>query len=128
MGMFVISKRFNGEYKFVFTSRKGKTIFTSISCKQKSDCELMIAGIRDNINLFTFTKNATASGKYFFRLSKGGLVLATSRKYSTELMLKKGINEILLYVSRAELLDFSDDAFVFPDAADVFADAETITT
>lgn len=124
MGMFVISKRFNGEYKFVFTSRKGKTIFTSISCKRKSDCELMIAGIRDNIDIFTFTKNSTASGKYFFRLAKGGLVLATSRKYSTELMLKKGINEILMYVSRAELLDFSDGAFVFPDAADVFADAE----
>jgi len=124
MGMFVISKRFNGEYKFVFTSRKGKTIFTSISCKQKSDCELMIAGIKDNIELFAFTKNSTAGGKYFFRLSKGGLVLATSRKYSTELMLKKGINEILLYVSRSEMLDFSENDFVFPDADAVFANVE----
>jgi len=124
MGMFVISKRYNGEYKFVFTSRKGKTIFTSISCKQKSDCEMMIAGIRDNIELFAFTKNSTTSGKYFFRLSKGGLVLATSRKYSTELMLKKGINEILNYVSRAEMLDFSENDFVFPDADAVFSDVE----
>ncbi|PZR02186.1 MAG: DUF1508 domain-containing protein, partial [Flavobacterium psychrophilum] len=97
MGMFVISKRFNGEYKFVFTSRKGKTIFTSISCKQKSDCELMIGAIRENIELFAFTKNTATSGKYFFRLSKGGLVLATSRKYSTELRLKKGIDEITKY-------------------------------
>lgn len=120
MGVFVISKRYNGDYKFVFTSRKGKTIFTSISCKQKSDCELMIAAIRDNIELFAFTKNSTASGKYFFRLSKGGLVLATSRKYSTELSLKKGINEILKYVSRSETLDFADNPFVFPDEDDVF--------
>jgi len=124
MGMFVISKRYNGEYKFVFTSRKGKTIFTSISCKQKSDCEVMIAAIRDSIEQFAFTKNGTASGKYFFRLSKGGLVLATSRKYSTELSLKKGINEIMKYVSRAEILDFSDGAFVFPPADEVFATAE----
>jgi uncharacterized protein YegP (UPF0339 family) len=80
----------------------------------------MIAAIRDNIALFTFTKNGTASGKYFFRLSKDGLVLATSRKYSTELSLKKGINEIMLYVDRAETLDFSEDSLVFPDAADVF--------
>jgi hypothetical protein len=29
MGTFVISKRFDDRYKFVFTSRKGKTIFTS---------------------------------------------------------------------------------------------------
>lgn len=122
MGMFVISKRHNGEYKFVFTSRKGKTIFTSISCKHKSDCEMMIAAIRDNIALFTFTKNGTASRKYFFRLSKGGLVLATSRKYSTELSLKKGINEILLYVERAEILDFSEGEgeMVFPPADEVF--------
>lgn len=117
--MFVISKRFNGEYKFVFASRKGTTIFTSISCKQKSDCELMIAGIKENISLFHFTKNSTASGKYFFRLSKGGLVLATSRKFSTELMLQKGINDIIKYMSRAEILDFSENEFVFPDADNV---------
>lgn len=120
MGMFVISKRYNGDYKFVYTSRKGKTIFTSISCKQKSDCELMINAIRENIEMFAFTKNTTASGKYFFRLSKGGLVLATSRKYSTELSLKKGVNEILKYVSRSETLDFADNDFAFPSEEDVF--------
>ena len=124
MGMFVISKRYNGEYKFVFTSRKGKTIFTSISCKQKLDCELMISAIRENITLFAFTKNATASGKYFFRLSKGGLVLATSRKYSTELSLKKGIDEIMKYVPLSETLDFSENELVFPEAEAVFTDSE----
>ncbi|MNK01074.1 hypothetical protein D3C87_188670 [compost metagenome] len=124
MGVFVISKRYNGDYKFVFTSRKGKTIFTSIGCKQKSDCELMIAGVKDNIALFSFTKNKTAAGKYFFRLSKGGLVLATSRKYSTELSLKKGINEIMKYVPISEILDFSENEFVFPDAEDVFTEVE----
>jgi len=122
--MFVISKRNNREYKCVFTSRKGFTIFTSISCKQKADCEQLIAGIKQNIASLTFTKNSTASGKYFFRISTDGLVLATSRKFSTELMLAKGINQILKYVPGAEVLDFSDNEFAFPDAADVFADAE----
>lgn len=124
MGVFVISKRYNGDYKFVFTSRKGKTIFTSIGCKQKSDCELMIAGVKENIALFAFTKNKTAAGKYFFRLSKGGLVLATSRKYSTELSLKKGINEIMKYLPASETLDFSENEFVFPDAEDVFEEVD----
>ena len=124
MGTFVISKRFNGEYKFIFASRKGKTIFTSIGCKQKSDCELMIAGVRDNIALFTFTKNKTAAGKYFFRLSKGGLVLATSRKYASEVSLKKGIVEVVKYVPMGEILDFSENDFVFPDAETVFAEEE----
>lgn len=124
MGTFVISKRFNGDYKFVFTSRRGKTIFTSIGCKQKSDCELMIAGIKDNIELFAFTKNKTAAGKYFFRLSKGGLVLATSRKYASEVSLRKGINEVIKYVPMGETLDFSENDFVFPDAEAVFVDGE----
>jgi uncharacterized protein YegP (UPF0339 family) len=122
MGMFVISRRANGEYKFVFTNRKGKTIFTSISYKQKPDCEEMIAAIRDNLAQFTFTKNTAASGKHFFRLSKGGLVLATSRKYTTPLLLQKGIDEIFKYMPKAEILDFSENEFVFPDAETVFAE------
>ncbi|MCF8713555.1 DUF1508 domain-containing protein [Joostella atrarenae] len=120
MGMFVISKRSNGDYKFVFTSRRGKTIFTSIGCKQKSDCELIIAAIREHIEQFTFTKKSTPSRKHFFRLSKNGLVLATSRKYSTELSLEKGVNEILTYIKEAETLDFSENENVFKDEAAVF--------
>lgn len=115
MGTFVISKRHNGEYKFIFASRKGKTIFTSISCWQKSDCERMIAGIKENLHQFTFTKNTATSGKCFFRLSKDGLVLATSRKYTTALLLQKGIDEIKKYVPTAEILDFADNEFIFPD-------------
>jgi uncharacterized protein YegP (UPF0339 family) len=124
MGMFVISKRYNGDYKFIFASRKGKTIFTSIGCRHKSDCELMIAGIRDNMELFAFTKVRNAAGKYTFRLSKDGLVLANSRKYSTELMLKKGIDEIIKYAPMAEILDFSESEFEFPDVNAVFGGME----
>lgn len=115
MSAFVISKRFDGNYKFTFASRKGKTIFTSIPCKQKSDCELIIAAIKNNTSDFAFTKMRTGSGKYFFRISKGGLVLATSRKFSTELMLKKGIDQILKYIPAAETLDFSEDEDIFSD-------------
>jgi hypothetical protein len=124
MGMFVISKRLNGDYKFIFASRRGKTIFTSIGCKHKSDCELMIAGIKENISLFAFTKVRNVAGKYFFRLSKDGLVLANSRKYSTELLLKKGVDEIMKYVLTAEILDFSEGEFEFPDADAVFLENE----
>jgi len=123
MGMFVISKRYNGEYKFVFTSRKGKTVFTSISCKDKPACHALIADMCDNIALFTFTKNSTPAGKHFFRLSKDGFVLATSRKYATPLSLQKGIDEVIKYLPIAETLDFSENDFVFPDAEEVFPEA-----
>jgi uncharacterized protein YegP (UPF0339 family) len=84
----------------------------------------MIAAIRENLAVFAFTKVRNAGGKYFFRLSKDGLVLATSRKYSTELMLKKGIDEIVKYVPLAEILDFSENETVFPDEESVFGAVE----
>lgn len=120
MGTFVIDKRDNGDYKFVFATRRGKTIFTSIGYKQKSDCEQMILWFKEHLTLFTFTKVKNAGGKYFFRLSKDGLILANSRKYTTELLMAKGIDEILRFVSTAEILDFSDNDFVFPELEDVF--------
>jgi uncharacterized protein YegP (UPF0339 family) len=124
MGTFVVSKRFNGAFKFVFASRKGKVIFTSISCTSKSVCEEMIVEMKSNIAGFSFTKVKNAGGKYFFRLSREGLVLANSRKYTTELMLQKGIDEIVKYVSVAEMLDFSEDSMVFPDGDTIFEEQE----
>lgn len=115
MSAFVISKRDNGNYKFTFASRKGKTIFTSIACREKSDCEKIIETIQGDLESFTFRKARTGSGKYFFRVTRGGLVLATSRKFSTELMLEKGIEQFLKYVEVAETLDFSSTEDIFAD-------------
>jgi uncharacterized protein YegP (UPF0339 family) len=120
MGAFVISKKLNDDYKFIFASRKGKTIFTSIGCKFKSDCELMIAEIQTNTTTFAFTKVRNAGGKFFFRLSKDGLVLANSRKFTTELLLQKGIDEIIKYVAASEILDFSEPSLAFPDGDTIF--------
>ncbi|HPJ09811.1 MAG TPA: DUF1508 domain-containing protein [Flavobacterium sp.] len=124
MGAFVISKRFNGEYKFVFSSRKGKVIFTSVSCKAKSVCEDMIREMKADISKFSFSRQKAVSGKYSFRLSKEGMVLANSRKYTTELRVQKGIDEIVKDVAFAEILDFSENDFVFPDSEVVFQEEE----
>ena len=67
------------------------------------------------MGMFVITKIRNASGKYFFRVSKDGLVLATSRKYTTELRVKKGIDEIIQYAPSSETLDFSENDFAFPD-------------
>ena len=115
MSAFVISKRENGSYKFTFASRKGKTIFTSIACREKSDCEKIIATLQEDLESFTFRKARTGSGKYFFRITRGGLVLATSRKFSTELMLQKGMDQFLKYLPEAETLDFSVNEDIFEE-------------
>lgn len=115
MGAFVISKRFNGDFKFVFTSRKGKTIFTSLGYDSKLLCESMIDLVKANLETSTYVKFRASNGKYYFRLVVEQQVVATSRKYTTELRLQKGINEIVLYAAKAEILDFSENDFVFAD-------------
>ena len=61
-----------------------------------------------------------AYNKHFSRLSKDVLVLAHSRKYSTELILQIGIDEIINYVSTAEVLDFSENNFALSNDDVVF--------
>ncbi|MCR4034031.1 MULTISPECIES: DUF1508 domain-containing protein [Flavobacterium] len=115
MGAFVISKRFNDEYKFTFTSRRGKVIFTSLSYELRFECEEDIEKFKANIDLSKFLKFKGSGGKYFFKLMLGDLHFATSRKYSTELLLQKGIKEIVTYASRSEILDFSSSESIFGD-------------
>ncbi len=115
MGAFVISKRFNDEYKFVFTSRKGKVIFTSLSYELKFECEEDIEKFKANIDQAKFLKFKGSGGKYFFKLMLGEVHFATSRKYTTELLLQKGIKEIVTYSSKAEILDFSSNDMIFED-------------
>ena len=114
MGAFVISKRFNDEYKFVFSSRKGKTIFTSVGYELKFECEDDIERFKSNIDKAAFAKFKSSTGKYFFKIILDEVHFATSRKYTTELRLKKGMDEITKYASKSEILDFSGN-IIFED-------------
>lgn len=115
MGTFVISKKFDGQYKFVFTSRKGKIIFTSKSLELRMDCEAAIDLVKSNVENYTFQKLRAANGKYFFKLMHETIHVATSRKYTTALLLQKGIDEFIIHAAKSEVLDFSIESFVFPD-------------
>ena len=115
MGTFVITKRFNDEYKFVFASRKGKTIFTSLSYELKFEGEDAIEKFKTNIDLATFLKFKSTKEKYYFKVLLDGEHFATSRKYTTELRLEKGISEIVKYASISEVLDFSSNDVIFTD-------------
>ena len=115
MGTFSISTRFNGQYKFVFNNRRGKVIYTSIPYNDKEACEKAISIIKMESKESAFHKFKAAGGKFFFKILIDGVVVASSRKYSTELMLQKGINEILKYGGEAETIDFTEQDFVFPE-------------
>lgn len=113
MSTFVITKRFDDTYKFEFQSRKGKTIFSSNSYELCFECEDAIAFLKINFFEIIFLKSKTSKGKYFFRLLISDKQLAISRKYATQLMLEKGIKDVLNYANKAEILDFSNSDFNF---------------
>ena len=60
-------------------------------------------------------KFKTSRGKYFFKIVLEDKTYATSRKYSTELMMQKGMSEIVKYISKSEILDFSGSEIIFGD-------------
>ncbi|MEO5776738.1 MAG: DUF1508 domain-containing protein [Flavobacterium sp.] len=115
MGTFVISKRLNDFYKFEFVSRKGKTIFTSNSHELKFECEEEIELLKSSVESLDYLKFKTSRGKFFFKIILDERILAASRKYSTELMMQKGIDEIIKHVSKSETLDFANGDVVFDD-------------
>jgi uncharacterized protein YegP (UPF0339 family) len=115
MGAFVISKRFDDYYKFVFTSRKGKAIFTSFRYELKFECEEGIDYFKSTIEEVIFVKVRTAGGKYYFKIMLEEAHFATSRKYNTELLLEKGIKEIQDYAHKAEILDFTLNEVIFQE-------------
>ena len=115
MSTFVITQRFNDEYKFEYTSRKGKTIFTSNSYELQFECENAIEYFKKNIDFASFLKSKSSSGKFFFRLLINEKQFAVSRKYSTILMLEKGIADITKYAFKSETIDFSKNSLVFEE-------------
>lgn len=113
MGTFVIAKRLNGAYKYEFVSRKGKTIFTSNDFELRFECEEEIEKLKGSLERCVFMRFKSSSGKFFFRLLLNGHEVAVSRRYTAQLLLQKGIDEIIKHADQAEFLDFSAAADVF---------------
>ncbi len=107
MGTFVIAQRLNGAYKYEFVSRKGKTIFTSNDFELRFECEDEIEKLKNFLERCVFMRFKSSSGKFFFRLVLDEKEIAVSRRYTTQLLLQKGIDEIVKYAGNSEILDFS---------------------
>jgi uncharacterized protein YegP (UPF0339 family) len=120
MGTFVIVKRLNGYYKYEFASRKGKPIFISKDFELRFECEEDIERLRKSVSAIFFMKFKTKNGKWYFKLILNQKEIAVSRKFTTQLLMEKGIDEIMRTIEKSEVLDFSIDQDVFPPAEDVF--------
>ncbi|RXR20693.1 DUF1508 domain-containing protein [Flavobacterium amnicola] len=115
MATFVISRRLSDDFKFEFVSRRGKTILTSDSYELRYECEEDIEIMKKALPEAVFMKFRTSSGKFYFRLIIGKKEYATSRKYTTQLLMQKGIDEIMRSMEISEVLDFSSNEFAFPE-------------
>ena len=81
----------------------------------KMECEAIIETIQSNIEKYTYMKSKSSNGKYFFKMMLDETLIATSRKYTTPLLLEKGIDEIIRTAVKSDVLDFTMNEFVFPD-------------
>lgn len=115
MGTFVISKRINDLYKYEFVSRKGKPIFISTDFELRFECENEIEYLKANIEQVFFMKFKSSKGKFYFKLVLDQKEMAVSRKFSTQLMMQKSIDEITKYINASEILDFSLELDIFKD-------------
>ncbi|WP_338410430.1 DUF1508 domain-containing protein [uncultured Flavobacterium sp.] len=116
MGTFVISKRINGTYKYEYVSRKGKSIFISANFDLRFECENEINLLKKEIANCFFMKCKSSRGKFYFKIVIHEREIATSRKFSTELMMVKSINEILTFINLSEILDFSLELDFFKES------------
>lgn len=113
MGTFVITKRINDCYKYEFVSRKGKPIFISKDFELRFECENEIENLKVHIEDCFFMKFKSSKVKFYFKIVLNEKEIAVSRKFSTQLMMEKSINEITKYLNQSEILDFSLDLDIF---------------
>lgn len=111
MGTLVISKKENEKYKYTYNNWKGNTIVTSNSHITKAHCISEINILKRNFSSIEFVRYKTPSGKLYFKLNINGHVIATSRKFTTPLLMEKGMNDILKNFLQSEILDFTEDIF-----------------
>ena len=84
------------------------------------ECEEAIEEFRNNIEAVFFMKFKSKNGKFFFKIILKEKEIAVSRKYTTQLLLQKGIDEITRSIAKSEVLDFSVQDFAFPAAEEIF--------
>ncbi|RAR71812.1 DUF1508 domain-containing protein [Flavobacterium aciduliphilum] len=121
MGTFVITKRLNGQYKYEFASRKGKAIFVSNDFELRFECEETIEQLKNSLSELFFMKFKSKNGKMYFKIILHEKEMAVSRKYTTQLLMEKGIEEIKRTLASSEILDFSFENEIFPPEEDVFS-------
>ena len=116
MGTFVISQRLTGLYKYEFTSRKGKTIFTSNDFELRFEAEEEILRLKVMIESVVFMRFRSSRGKFYFKIILDKCEVAKSRQYTTQLLMQKEWMRYCVLLQFQKFLIFSSSDEIFPSA------------
>ncbi len=61
--------------------------------------------LKNKIEAVSFLKFKTPAGKFFFKMMYNGHIHGISRKFTTELLLQKGLDEIQNKFTESEILE-----------------------
>ena len=79
-------------------------------------CESVIEQMKSFLPEMVFVTDKASGNKYLFKIMLNDELFAISRKYTTLLLLQKGIDEIKSNITSSMTLNFSKDSFVFSDS------------
>lgn len=105
MGLFVISKRKNGEFQFVLKAGNGQVILSSEGYTTKSACENGIESVRKNSQIDTrFDRLESKNGKPYFNLkASNGQIIGSSEMYESVASRDNGIASVAKNAPEAEV-------------------------
>ena len=109
MGVFVISKRTNGDFQFNLKSGNGQIVLTSQGYSSKISCENGIESIRHNSREESnFEFKIASNGKFYFVLkASNGQIIGTSEMYENESTLLSAIGSVKFAAQDAIVKDMS---------------------
>ena len=109
MGIFVISKRSNGDFQFNLKSGNGQIVLTSQGYSSKISCENGIESVRINSqDESKFEFKIASNGKFYFVLkASNGQIIGTSEMYESESTLRGAIGPVKIAAQDAIVKDMS---------------------
>jgi uncharacterized protein YegP (UPF0339 family) len=109
MGVFVISKRSNGDFHFNLKSGNGQIVLTSQGYSSKISCENGIESVRINSqDESKFDFKIASNGKFYFVLkASNGQIIGTSEMYESESTLRSAIGPVKIVTQDAIVKDMS---------------------
>ncbi|XJR90299.1 YegP family protein [Elizabethkingia anophelis] len=109
MGIFVVSKRFNGGYQFNLKATNGQIILASETYSSKSSCLKGIEAVKESSKIDEcFEKKITNNNKYYFVLKAfNGAIVGSSELYESSIAIDNAIESVKRNASNASIEDLT---------------------